>query len=148
MATFTSDGTILSVSAGPPATYDQAGYEALTFTAIGEVVDFGSGDSTYGVASYKPLATRTTVKRKGSVEHSDMTFQMAKDIADAGQVILQTGLDGAEDDTEHSFKIALADGTVQYTTGLITSFSTEIGGADSIVFASLTIARSQGVVEV
>jgi hypothetical protein len=38
MTVQTNAGTVISVSVAAPATHDQAGFAALTFTAIGEIV--------------------------------------------------------------------------------------------------------------
>ena len=43
---FTTLGTVLSVVAGVPATYDASGYEDLTFAAVGEVGDLGEFGGT------------------------------------------------------------------------------------------------------
>ena len=41
MTVYTSAGTVLGISAAAPATYDESGYEALTFTTIGEAIPEG-----------------------------------------------------------------------------------------------------------
>jgi len=63
---FTSAGTTISVVDSNPATYDQAGFEALTYSLIGEVTDLGEFGREYSAVTHNPLGDRRTVKRKGS----------------------------------------------------------------------------------
>ena len=145
---FTSAGTILSISAGPPASYDEAGFEALSFTEVGEVVDLGEYGPQFETVTHNPIATRRTVKRKGTVNDGAMPIQLGRDPSDAGQQIIIDGVDGAEIDTVHSFKVELQDGTIQYFTGQVYSYTTNIGAANQIVGAAATVELDNKIIEV
>ena len=145
---FTSAGTTLAVSANAPATYDTVGFQALTFTDVGEVTDMGEYGPTYEVVTHNPLNTRRTVKRKGTVNDGAISMQIGRDPTDAGQVILIAGVDGAAKDTVHSFEVTLQDGTIQYFTGQIYSYTTNVGSANNIVSASVTVEIDNEIVEV
>ena len=58
-------GTVVSISAGLPATYDSTGFTALTFTAIGEITDVGTFGKDYTLVSHNPVGDRKTYKFKG-----------------------------------------------------------------------------------
>lgn len=145
---FTSAGTIYAVSAAAPATYDAAGFAALTFTTVAEVTDLGEYGPTYEVVTHNPLDTRRTVKRKGTVNDQALTMQLGRDPSDAGQALLIAGVDGAAKDTVHSHKITLQDGTVQYVTGQIYSYTTNVGSINQITGASVTVELDNEIIEV
>src|SRR5690349_17674210 len=80
-------GTSLGISAQTPATFDAAGYAALTFAEIGEVTDGGSHGRTYAEVTHQPIRTRGTQKFKGSFNEGTKTLQLAIDDDDPGQII-------------------------------------------------------------
>ena len=145
---FTSAGTTLGVVAAEPATYDQAGFEALTFETVGEITDMGEYGPEYEVVTHNPLDTRRTVKRKGTVNDGALTMQLGRDPSNAGQTILIAGVDGAARDTIHSFVVTLQDGTKQYSTGQIFSYTTNVGSVNQITGASVTVELDNQIIEV
>lgn len=142
---FTSAGTVIAVSASLPATYDDTGFTALTFTDVAEVTDLGEFGRSYNLVTHNPLATRGTVKRKGSYNDGAVTMQLGRTPSDAGQVIMVAAVD---DDASHSFKVTLQDGTIQYFTAQVMSYTTNVGSADQIVTSSTTLELDDAVVEV
>jgi len=145
----TSAGTKLYVSAALPATEDVAGYAALTWTEIGEVITIPEFGKTFNLITHQPLADRKTYKRKGSYNEGNLALQVARVPGDAGQVIALAAL---ESDTAYSFKVDFNDGlltgTLQNFPGLVMSYTTNTGGVDSIRTASLTIEIDGSIVEV
>lgn len=142
---FTSAGTTVAVSASLPATYNEAGYEALTFTDIGEVTNVGDIGRVYELVKHLPLATRETIKRKGSYDSGSVALDMARVPSDAGQTILVAGVDS---DTSRSFEVTLQDGTVLYFTAQIMSYLTKIGATNNITGAMVQIEIDSDIVEV
>lgn len=143
----TSAGTTIGISAGLPATNDQAGYEALTFTTVGEVTDAGEFGREYNLVTHNPLATRATVKRKGSYNDGAMNLTLGRDVSDAGQTLLQTASDS---DDNHAIEVTLQDGAKFYFQAQVMSYRTNIGSVDQITGAStvLEIDSEQGIIEV
>lgn len=141
---FTSAGTTVAVSAAAPATFNVAGFAALTFTDIGEVVDGGELGRVYEVVKHNPLATRETIKRKGSYDSGTIALQMARVPSDAGQTILVAAVDS---DASHSFEVTLQDGTILYFTGQITSYLTKIGTTNQITAAQVNVEIDSDIVE-
>jgi hypothetical protein len=142
---FTSAGTTVAISASLPATYDAAGFGALTFTTIGEITDAGEYGKEYNLVTHNPLADRKTYKRKGSYNNGSMTLQMGRVPDDAGQVLL---LSAQDSDNSYSFEVTLQDGTVNYFTGQVMSYRTSIGSVDQITSASVTVEVDSDIVEV
>ena len=145
---FTSAGTAYAVSAASPATYDQAGFAALTWTDVAEPTDVGEYGPQYEVVTHNNLTTRRTVKRKGTVNDGALTLVLGRDPADAGQTLIMDGVDGANKDVVYSHRVTLQDGTIQYFTGQIYSYTTNVGGANQIVSASVTVELDNQIVEV
>mgnify|MGYP001180998496 CR=1 FL=1 len=148
MATpITFAGSTVSISDDIPATYDEAGFEAVgvVFTAIGEVTSIGGKGRTYNDVSYTNLATRGTVHKKGSYDESELAIEIGVDRADAGQVILKAASDS---DANHSFKIAYSNGEVDYFQALTFSFADAGGDADTIRAVTATLRIDyRGVVQ-
>lgn len=148
---FTAAGTLLGVSAAAPATADQAGYEALTFTNIGEITDYGSVGKTYNEVTHNPVADRATYKFKGSYNEGTMSLTLAKAAADAGQVILDAGL---ASDSDYYFKVELNDNpdgtsnTILYFSAKVMSAPNAIGSVDSIVGRTTDLSISGAIIEV
>jgi len=136
MAIQTSAGTILYASASLPATYDQTGYEALSWSAVGEVTEIPAFGSVYNLITHSPLGERRVVKKKGSVNDGSMTLNFAADAADAGQGVLKTA---HTSDTEISVKITYPDGEDDYFTALVMGYQVNPGNVDSIKSDSVTM---------
>ena len=142
---FTSAGTRISVSATLPATYDEAGFGVVVFTEVGEVTDLGEFGREYTLVTHNPLGDRRTVKRKGSYNDGQVSMQVARVPGDAGQTILLAALD---DDASYSFEVVLQDGTTQYFTAQVMSYTTNVGSVDQITAASIMIEIDNDIVEV
>jgi len=136
---FTTLGTVLSVVAGVPATYDDTGYEDLTYAAVGEVGDLGEFGGTREVVTFTPVDTGIVAKRPGSIDYGQMSLQIARDAADTGQVALQSALDGAEAGNVHSFELVDRNGDTLFFTGIVSSFTYNAGSANTMFGGSCTI---------
>jgi hypothetical protein len=135
--------TTISVSAALPATYDDAGYDALTFTLIGQVTDWTPAGQVYNVVTSNPIAQRSTDKYKGTFNNGADSITVNRDDDDAGQVLVLAALTA---DTDYSFKVEYRDGTMDYFTGKVASFDTVAGGADSIVQRTISLERTRSTV--
>lgn len=137
MTAITSAGTTLGISATLPATFDATGFNALTHTLIGEITSIdGDIGRVYNSVTHNPLATRATVKKKGSYQSGSVTIQLAIDNADAGQVIAQAAL---LSDNNYSFKLTLQNGDIIYFQGMVMSFPLNAGGVDAITTGTITV---------
>lgn len=145
---FTSTGTVYAVSAAEPATYDEAGFAALTYTDVGEVTDLGEYGPQFEVVSHLALERRSEVKRKGSVNYGSSAIALGRDPSDAGQALIIEGVDGANVDIVYSHKVVLQDGTTQYFTGQLYSYTTNVGASNQIVAAAVTLEIDDSIVEV
>jgi hypothetical protein len=136
MAVHSSAGSTVAISAATPATFNEAGYDALAYTLIGEVTDIGDFGREYNVINHNPVATRATVKLKGSYNEGSIQLQFGLDNDDAGQALLQ---DASESDNNYSFRVILQDGSTYYFQAQVTSFKTNVGGVDAITGGTATL---------
>lgn len=142
----TSAGTTLFISAALPATYDETGYSALTWTEVGEITEYGEFGKKYNVVKHMPVAKRSATKRKGSYENGVLSLKMAKVPKDAGQIILKAA---ADSDSSYSIKVVTQGAAVTfYTTAQITSFTNNIGNVDSMFAASVDAEIDRDIVVV
>lgn len=152
MTVRTSAGTTLAVSAGTPDTFDQAGYEStdVPWTVVGEITDLGEFGREYVLVTHNPVASRGTVKKKGSFNEGAMEMQLGLDTDDAGQIILKAA---SVSDNDYSFRVTTQNGDIYYFQAQVMSFKVGVGNADQITAAAVTLELTSssdgvGVVEV
>ena len=139
MAKLTSTGTILSVVAGDPATFNAAGYAALTFVVVGEVIDLPEYGPNVQVVESNPLATGITEKFKGFINFGSQSMGLEFDAEDAGQLVLAAGVEGAGKNQQHSVKIEYQDGSIDYYSARIFSYTKAPGSANSMVGSTVQV---------
>lgn len=113
-----NNGTVVSVSANLPATYDNAGYTdvGVVYTTLGEVVDVGEIAKSFTTVTHQPLDQDYPDKLKDVYDIGDVTITLGKVDSDAGQVLLQTAL---ASDASYTFKVAMASGAAAYITAKV-----------------------------
>ncbi|MEY2689958.1 MAG: hypothetical protein RL375_4158 [Pseudomonadota bacterium] len=149
MTVRTTAGTTLRVSAATPATFTVTGYEALTFSAVGEITDMGEFGREYTLVTHNPIANRGTQKFKGSFNEGQMTLQLGLDTDDAGQIIMKAG---ALSDADYSFEVTTQNGDKYFFQAKVMSFRLSVGNVDQITTATCmleltTSASGVGIVE-
>ena len=112
-------GGFLSVSAATPATFNAAGYVALTFTDVGEASEVPEFGAAHAVVTFTSLKTGIDNKFHGALNYGSVTVPLGYDSADAGQIILLAALASKN---EISFRETRSDGTVRYIMGKVMSF--------------------------
>ena len=149
MAVATSAGTVLKISAGTPGTFNVAGYEALTWTTVGEVTDLGEFGREYALVTHNPVGSRGTRKYKGSFNEGAMTLQLGLDTDDAGQILAKAA---SLSDADYSISVTTQNGDVYYFQAKVMSWKVGVGSVDSITTATCvleitTTSAGVGVVE-
>lgn len=149
MTVATSAGTVLKISAGTPGTFNVAGYEALTWTTVGEVTDLGEFGRAYALVTHNPVGSRGTRKYKGSFNEGAMTLQLGLDTDDAGQILAKAA---SLSDADYSISVTTQNGDVYYMQAKVMSWKVGVGSVDSITTATCvleitTTSAGVGVVE-
>ena len=144
-----SVGTVVSVSTTAPATYDAAGFGALTWSTCGELAELPSFGAEAALATHTPLATGIVAKRRGSLNYGSVALTMAVSDADAGQSVLQDSAEAAAGtDAQVSVKVVLVNGEIQYFTAQVMSYKVNVGNADAITMAEVTLEIDNSIIKV
>ena len=144
-----SVGTVVSVSTTAPATYNSAGFAALTWTACGELAELPSFGAEAALATHTPLKTGIVAKRRGSLNYGSVALTMALSDDDGGQTILQDAAEAAAGtDAQVSVKVLLVNGEIQYFTAQVMSYKVNVGNADAITMAEVTLEIDNSVIKV
>jgi len=140
---FSSAGSSLSISAGVPATYDAAGFGALTYTVVKEVTEIGTLGKTFGLITHTPVNDPTTYKLKGIANSGNLSVKGARAPSDPGQTIF---IAASDSQAPYSILITLADATKMYVQGLVMGYQTAVGGAGSITGFDATVELSGNII--
>lgn len=124
MAFSTSAGILFKISAGVPATFNTAGYAALSWTTVGEVTDVSGFGVTWTNQTGNQLALRGTQKKKAVRDPGSLELTLNLDTDDAGQVIMKTARDSAT--AIYAAQILMPGGDIYYCQVLVNSFM--VGG--------------------
>ena len=140
-------GVLVEVSAAAPATFDETGYNALTFTPVGgfdQVPDLGDA---YEDQSFDSV-TDGRIPYRGILDPGGGEFGMADDPADAGQVILKGAFDAAKGSAAEKISMRIRDETGAYTAAqvMVSSWRRSYGGSNDIVRRNVTIRAIPGTV--
>lgn len=144
-----SVGTIVSVANASPATYNAAGFAALTWIACGELAELPAFGAEAALATHTPLSTGIVAKRRGSLNYGSVALTMAVSDDDAGQTVLQDAAEAAAGtDAQVAVKVLLVNGEIQYFTAQVMSYKVNVGNADAITMAEVTLEIDNKVVKV
>lgn len=146
---FSSVGTQFGVAAADPATYDAAGFGALTYLNCGELAEVPAFGSEAALATHTPLRTGIVAKRRGSINYGSLTLTMAYSDSDTGQALLKTAGDAIPGvDSTVSVKLTLKNGDIQYFTAQVMSFKTNVGNSDAITMCECTLEVDDKIIRV
>lgn len=137
-------GTTIGISASAPATYDAAGYAAVSYTVIGEVTDIGELGIVSDLITHQPIADGVKYKFKGGKDYGGIALKMAKAPSDAGQVLLTAAAAASGD---YTFHITTPDNRDYYFTGKAMSLKSMIGAVNQIVQLSADVQITNPIVE-
>ena len=139
-------GTTLACVVGAPATFNSAGYAALSWTAtVGDMVELGPWGDTSADITVVKIATGRTVHVNGALDGGEIAFAYSYTVADPGQVILraQSGLNN-----DVSFRRTDNDGQVRYITGRVANVQIKEATVGTIKGEMGVIRSNTGVVVV
>lgn len=117
MAAISYIGSVLSISAAAPATYNSAGYAALSWTVVGNVGDIGElGDMSTDV-TFDGLDGRV-VHVNGAKDGGSVSMTIRYEV-DAGLAIIAAQ---SNSQTDVSIRIVDTDSKIYYLTGKVANY--------------------------
>lgn len=120
-----------------PATYTEAGFEALTFVEAANVESIGDFGAEASLASFTALKGGVR-KRKGSANFGSLSVVVGRDVTDAGHIKLSAAADPSEF-APFPMRVEFQDGSSAYFMGLVMSAKTGVGGADNVIMTTFNI---------
>lgn len=111
-------GTCIAFSAVAPATHDEAGFAALTWTGATELREVGELGGERPITSNTNLCSGEISKTAGSIDNGEQSLMLAFDIDNTGQVILTNGF---KNNTKVQCRETLTSGDVFYYTAVVSA---------------------------
>lgn len=146
MGSTTAAGTSWAVSAAAPATETEAGYEAVTYTEVGNLEQIGAIGAVTGKVEFTPLKGPKQ-KHKGSTDYGSLAPSMAHDPDDAGQTLVRTAAD-PDNISRLTHRVTYPSGDKRYFQGRVFGYPENVGNADSIIMANPTVEIDTKIVKV
>lgn len=140
MAADTDLTTKLYIATGLPATYDESGYEALTWVQVKGVVDLGAVGGAHAAIDVPDLETGRVFKRKGAVTGATVNVTLREIAGDSGQTALKAACQamGASDDG-YSFYTLDVNSAKEFWSGTAHSWQRRARGMTSYAGFSCVI---------
>lgn len=121
-------------------------YTADTYAEVGEIESMGEFGDQVSPVNFTALANRRVRKFKGTYDAGEMQLTVGFDGNDAGQTALNSALEDSSSD-DYNFKVEFEDGDVFYFSGKVMSRRINVGAADSIITATISVAINSPVLE-
>ena len=146
----TSNKATVGMVLGVPATFDQAGFEALTYQEYGELTNVPQFGATATIVESNPLKTAIVQKCVGFVNFGSTTLEADYDDEDAGQELAANAVlpSHASFGEDFSFVLTLGTGTKYYWTGKFSGAPITVGSANSMVTTSATVEINSEILKV
>jgi hypothetical protein len=146
----TSTGIKLSIVEGEPATFDEAGFAALTFVKVGQLTSIPEFGPTVQVVESNPLETGITEKFVGFVNYGSTSLEADFDDEDAGQALITDAVNPADASfgKQFSVKLEYQSGAIRYWLGRFFSATENPGSANSMVTTAMNMEINSPVLKV
>jgi hypothetical protein len=137
----------LFVCANAPATYDAAGYAALTWVEVGLITKLGGVlGRDYNTTSMEFINDALIKEKKSNYKLPPADMEVAWNESDAGQIIIAAAALGYN---IPSFKVVKQNGTsLRYFPAQVKNFVESLGAAQDAVKGTFTLLRQRDTVTV
>ncbi|KGU41861.1 MULTISPECIES: hypothetical protein [Xanthomonas] len=144
----TNSGSKLYICATPQnSDLTKTQFEALTFVQVKKVGSVGERGLTTNIVTYDTWDTAVSLKGKGISNAGDPEVEMARDLADPGQIAMRAA--GQPTVTSaYALKVERPSGEIEYLRGLVTGPRTPGGRNEDFVLHVYSLALNQVPVEV
>jgi len=146
MASTTSAGTRIAITAGIPASQTKAGYEALTFTTVSGVESIPAFGAQTTVNTFQPL-DGPQEKHKGPTNYGSIQIPMALDSRDAGQNLVRAAA-APTNNAQYAYRVTYPDGAVRYFLGRAFGLQETPGSATNVLMQTTTVEINTDIVRV
>lgn len=127
-------------------------YEALTWTEIGEVENFGEFGKAFQLVTFNPVGDKRTRKFKGAYNQGALSLTLGRSPDDAGQTAFIAAVDEPD---SYNFKITLDDDpdvsgsnpTTFYFAAKAMSYTTNLGDVNGVVRSTANVEIDSDILE-
>lgn len=143
----TVSGTRVYVSASAPATFDEAGFAALTWTEAEGFDSIGTVGNNDTVQSFNSLADGI-LKYRGTRDPGEFTTNPADIPDDPGQIIMKAANDAARGSAGEriSLRVEEENGIGVYCQVMVAGFARTWGGGDDLVVRNVVMPVMAGTI--
>lgn len=138
-------GTKTFVAIGEPATFDAAGYAALTWVKVVGVVSFGEWGDSENDISEPLLEDGRVIHTNGVKDGGEVAISIQHRDTDAGYSLIK---DNSGGDQIVSIKKEYKSGDIEYAAGVFTSPKQRAASGDSVRGVSVMARINTAVLEV
>jgi hypothetical protein len=129
-----------------PATYDAAGFAALSWQILPDITNIGQLGGTTTVVNHIPVDTAAVVKRAGSVNYGTLQLTGARSTSSALDGVRTAFTSRLSTPCKIVYPAAL--GQTDYFTGIVTTNQTNVGTADQILGFNFTFDIDNSIITV
>lgn len=152
MALQITQGAVLTVATGEPATYDATGFATILGASgetIGSIESFGEFGPSAVVTEFTSVDDSIVQKFIGAMNAGDLALAIGRDITDAGQAKFAAAMRPSDPTygATVSCGIAYTDGSLQYFTSKVSSYTTNPSDVNSVIRAATTLAINNEVLD-
>ncbi len=140
-----SIGSCMGFSAALPATLNETGFAALTFTPSAEVTNIGDIGPENQVNTYDTVCDGKVNKRMGATNFGQQELELAFDIDNAAQIILKSAVNSK---VAIAVEENLSSGDTMYYVAYVASFKTKVGGSSDYLRAGVSLEVDSAITEV
>ena len=139
MTVQSTTGIMAAISASVPATEDQVGYEALTYTDIEELLTVPVFGAETQLITYEPLKEGITRKEKGFINYGSQALVAVLDTGSPGQAIVIDAAEGANKRNLHTIKLTYPAGEVRYYQVFVMTSQEDPGSSNEMINFNMTV---------
>lgn len=144
-----SIGAFVEVTFTAPTTFDAAGYATIVdYVELGGNLSLPTFGGTSSSSSNTPLKTGVVCKSKGAIDWGQLTLDSLHVESDAAQLLMFTGLNGANKFKNLTVKLTYGNGAVRYTGGIVSSYTETVGSAGDDIMMGAVIDLNYDVIMV
>lgn len=136
-------GATIGFAAALPATWDDTGFEALTYLPIGCPSSLPPLDGVFDIASFDCLDSGEETKFADMMRAGEGSFMVGLDDDDTGQIALE-----AAKGTKGSFEFTLSSGVKYYRTAVVLSYQPTEISVGNVVQAEINLAFEKKSIKV
>lgn len=146
---YTNIGTCIAVSLSDPATFDQAGFEALSdYQDIGQITTVAER----GALAEKPTVAflKTGVQQYflGTVDYGSYAVTIVPSFADGGQDLIRDHVVGTDKGDNVTIRETDPAGNIRYSQGLVSDYRYSEASPSATATVNFTISQNTTYVEV